>query len=83
MQKSDQVLLSEVPYDARQALWLGMQELNPTQSEALKDDPIIKLICDTFQGSVVIQRTDAEKYYRAGQKILTQQSQNKENTVAQ
>jgi len=62
------VVLIDLKPEHQQQIWKGIKQTAPELAGILEDDEVFKELKASFDAKLVMNRADAEKYYRAGEK---------------
>ena len=62
------IMLTALKPEHQQQIWRGIKQTDPDLAELLESDEAMKQLKAEFDGRLVMNRSDAEKYYKAGKK---------------
>lgn len=60
------VVLTSLKLEHQQQIWHGVKKEDPALAGLLENDTAFKRLKAEFDGRLVMDRADAERYYRAG-----------------
>jgi len=58
--------LNDLPKAQQQQIWRGIKQTEPALAEVMQFDETLKELKTIFDASIVLERADAARFYRAG-----------------